>query len=113
MGKATDLFGFPGVAGRLQHAYEQSGREGVLRQWAKELERLAAANKLYMPGALAQPYAALGDRDQAFYWLEQYRLHHDVATADPVMCFKTDPWLTPLRSDPRFGDFLRRIGLPP
>ena len=66
MGKATDLFGFPGVAGRLQHAYEQSGREGVLRQWAKELERLAAANKLYMPGALAQPYSALGDRDQAF-----------------------------------------------
>jgi len=113
IGKATDLFGFPGVASRLRHAYEQSGGEGVLRQWAKELERLASANKLYMPGALAQPYAALGDRDQAFYWLEQYRLHHDVASADPVIYFKTDPWLAPLRSDPRFGAFLRRIGLPP
>ena len=63
LGKSTDLYGFPGVGGRLQHAYEQSGREGVLRQWAKELERLAAANKLYMPGALAQPYAALGDKE--------------------------------------------------
>jgi len=113
MGKATDLYEFPGVAGRLQHAYEQSGGQGVINQWARELEGLAAAKKLYMPGAIAEAYAFLGESSRACYWLEQYRQHHDLATADPVIYFKVDPWFAPIRSDPRFRDFLRRIGLPP
>jgi len=112
MGKATTLFGFPDVAGRLQHAYDQSSGQGVLRQWARELEQLAAAKRLYMPGELARLYASFGDKDRAFYWLEQFRQHHDVATANPPIYFKTDPWLAPLHSDPRFSDFLRRVGLP-
>lgn len=113
MGQATTLFGLPGVGGRLQRAYDQSGGKGTLRQWARELEQLAAAKRLYMPGALAQIYAALGEKDRAFYWLEQFGQHHDLSLADPVIYFKTDPWLASLRSDPRFGEFLHRIGLPP
>lgn len=114
MGKATDQYGFPEIAGRLQRAYERSGDQGVMRQWAKELERVAATKQLYMPGVMAEVYAFLGEKDRAFYWLEQYRQHHDLATADPVCgYFKSDPWFAPLRSDPRFSDFLRRIGLPP
>ena len=113
MGKATTLYGLPEVASRLQHAYDQSGGEGVVREWAKELEHLAATRVLYLPGALAQLYAALGDKNRAFYWLEEYRQHHDVATADATIFFKTDPWFASIRSDPRFGDFLRRVGLPP
>jgi TolB-like protein/DNA-binding winged helix-turn-helix (wHTH) protein/Tfp pilus assembly protein PilF len=113
MGKATTLYGLPEVASRLQHAYDQSGGQGILREWAKELEHLAATRVLYLPGALAQLYATLGDKNRAFYWLEEFRSHHDVATADPTIYFKTDPWFTPLRSDPRFNDFLRRVGLSP
>jgi hypothetical protein len=68
-----------------------------------------------MPGDLAELYAALGDRDRAFYWLEEYRQHHDLATAEPsTTCdFKTNPWFAPIRSDPRFSEFLRRVGLSP
>jgi hypothetical protein len=62
---------------------------------------------------LAQVYATLGDKDRAFYWLEEYRQHLDLASADPTLFFKTDPWFAPIRSDPRFSDFLRRVGLPP
>jgi TolB-like protein/DNA-binding winged helix-turn-helix (wHTH) protein/Tfp pilus assembly protein PilF len=110
---AAILFGIPDAASRLKHAYDMSGSQGVLRQWAKELERLAATKQGYFPGGLAQVYATLGDKDRAFYWLEEYRQHHDLALADPTIYFKTDPWFAPIRSDPRFTDFLRRVGLPP
>jgi TolB-like protein/DNA-binding winged helix-turn-helix (wHTH) protein len=110
---SATLFGLPDPAGRLKRAYEKSGSQGLLRQWAKELEHLAAIKQLYFPGALAQAYAALGEKDRAFYWLEEYRQHHDLALADPTIYFKTDPWFAPIRSDSRFTDFLRRIGLSP
>jgi tetratricopeptide (TPR) repeat protein len=113
LGTSTTLYGMPEVASRLNRAYDKSGSQGVLRAWAKELERLAAAKQLYFPGVLAQLYAALGEKDRAFYWLEDYRQHHDLALADPTIYFKTDPWFAPIRSDPRFSDFLRRVGLPP
>jgi hypothetical protein len=102
----------PDVAGRLQHAYEQSGGPAALRQWAKELERLAANGEFYLPLDLAGVYATLGDKDRAFHWLEDYRQHHELATAQPGGCFTRNPRLAPLRSDPRFSEFLRRVGLP-
>jgi len=83
-----------------------------LRRLAEEFEHFAITKRAYFPGVLAQVSAALGEKDRAFYWLEQYRQHHDLALADPTIYFKTDPWFAPLRSDPRFGDFLRRVGLP-
>jgi tetratricopeptide (TPR) repeat protein len=112
MSKAATLFGMPDVAGRLQHAYEQSGGPAALRQWAKELERLAANGEFYLPLDLAGVYATLGDKDRAFHWLEDYRQHHELATAQPGGCFTRNPRLAPLRSDPRFSEFLRRVGLP-
>ncbi len=112
MSKAATLFGMPDVASRLQHAYDQSGGQAALRQWAKELERLAANGEFYLPLDLAGVYATLGDKDRAFYWLEDYRQHHEVATAQPGGCFTRNPRLAPLRSDSRFVEFLRRIRLP-
>jgi hypothetical protein len=113
MGTSATLYGAPEIANRLKGAYDESGSQGALRQWAKELEHSAATKQFYAPGALAQVYVALGDKDRAFYWLEEYRQHHDVGTADPTIYFKTDPWFAPIRSDARFSDFLRRVGLPP
>ena len=112
MSAMAPLYGLPEMAAHLQQSYAKSGYQGALRQWAKELEYLAAHKQAYYPGALAQAYAALGDKDRAFYWLEQYSQHRDLASADPTVFFKTDPWFAPLRSDPRFSDFLHRVGLP-
>jgi TolB-like protein/DNA-binding winged helix-turn-helix (wHTH) protein len=107
------LYGIPELSARLQQAYAHSGYQGVLRQWAKELEYLAASKQAYYPGVLAQAYAALGNSDRAFYWLEQYSQHRDLASGDPTVYFKTDPWFAPLRPDPRFAEFLRSAGLTP
>lgn len=112
MSTMAPLYGVPEVGAHLQEAYAKSGYQGALRQWAKEWEYLAARKQAYYPGLAAQAYAALGDKDRAFYWLEQYSQHRDLASGDPTVYFRTDPWLAPLRSDPRFKDLLRRIGLP-
>jgi tetratricopeptide (TPR) repeat protein len=50
-------------------------------------------------------YAALGDRDKAFQWLEQsYRDRS-------ILSLKIHPMLDPIRSDPRYADLLARTGL--
>ena len=112
MSTMAPLYGLPELGARLQQAYAKSGYQGALRQWVSELEQLAARKRAYYPGLAAQAYATLGDKDRAFYWLEQYSEHRGLALGDPTVYFKTDPWFAPLRSDPRFGEFLRRVGLP-
>jgi tetratricopeptide (TPR) repeat protein len=113
MGTTATLYGVPEFGEGLQRAYDLSGQQGVLKQLARNMEHLAATKQFYAPGAMAQFYAALGDKDRAFYWLKQYYEHRELALTDPTGYFKTNPWFAPLRSDPRFSDYLRRVGLPP
>ncbi len=61
------------------------------------------------PTFLADDYIRLGDKDRAMEWLEKG--YKERASAIPYL--KVDPMYDPLRSDPRFQDLLRRIGLPP
>jgi hypothetical protein len=55
---------------------------------------------------IALVYVGLGDRDQAMMWLDKaYQ-----ARFNPSILLR--PAFDPLRSDSRFQDLLRRIGLP-
>ena len=54
-------------------------------------------------------YAALGDKDQAFAWLEKAYQHH----ADELPYIKCADSVGSLDSDPRFRALLERMGLPP
>ena len=59
------------------------------------------------PHEMAMIYAGLGEKDQAFAWLEK-------AYADRVWrlpYLKVEPRFDNLRSDPRFADLVRRVGL--
>ena len=53
-------------------------------------------------------YAGLGDKEQAFAWLE--RAYQE--RRDPMVTLNIEPLVDPLRSDPRFQDLVRRVGLP-
>jgi hypothetical protein len=80
------------------------------------LECLVATKQAFIPFNLAEVYATLGDKDRAFYGLEQAYSHHDIVAASTDLGLErlnTEFLLEPLRSDPRFKDLLRRMGLPP
>ncbi len=51
---------------------------------------------------------ALGDKDDAFKWLEQSYQERSVW----LVWLKMDPMLDPLRDDPRFKDLLKRLRFP-
>jgi len=82
-------------------------RDGALRQ----LEGLQAlSQRQYVnPHHFYLIYLGLGEKDQAFAWLEKAYGERSAIFQQ----FKTDPVNDPLRSDPRFADLLRRLGLPP
>ena len=57
----------------------------------------------------AADYAALGEKDKAFEWLDTaFRRRNP-----NLILLKTDDRFEALRSDPRFQDILSRMGLPP
>jgi serine/threonine protein kinase/tetratricopeptide (TPR) repeat protein len=91
----------------LGHAYASTGNREEAHKKLAELTKLA--NERYVsPVQVALIYTALGDRDKAFYWLEKAEKAHDLSIAR----LKVEPKLASLRSDPRFHDLVRRIGIP-
>jgi len=116
---------YPEAIAELQKAVELSGRERwPLRDLGygyaisgKRAEAQAVIKELvgkYEKGHaigqdLAAVYAGLGDKDQAFAWLEK-----DFQTRSGLLGWtRWTPAFESLRSDPRFSDLLRRIGLQP
>lgn len=71
-------------------------------QRAKEIYGEAAAFQY------AQIYAQRGEKDRAFAYLDSAWSVRDPGLAG----VKTDPWLQPLRSDPRFAALLQRMNFP-
>jgi TolB-like protein/DNA-binding winged helix-turn-helix (wHTH) protein/Tfp pilus assembly protein PilF len=58
---------------------------------------------------IAEVYAGLGDKDRAFEWLNRAYKERD----GQLTSLGFDPFFDSLRSDPRFADLVRRMGLPP
>ena len=60
------------------------------------------------PFSIAVVYAGLGEKDQTLAWLEKaYEVR-----ANEMVYIKMEPLFDNLRSDQRFQDLLRRIGIP-
>jgi len=95
------------VFGGLGYGYGVSGRRpealAILKELKAKYERHEA-----LAEDVAATYAGLGDKDQAFAWLEKdFQAHSGLL---PRIRWYV-PY-EPLRSDPRFADLLRRMGLP-
>jgi len=60
------------------------------------------------PHSIAEIYSALGQTEEAFEWLNKAYEQHDMQ----MVSLLTNPTLDSLRSDARFADLVRRVGLP-
>jgi len=95
----------PLVLGALAHAYARNGQRDEALKLVEELKRLGDRGNTF---AFVWAYAGLGDKDQFFGWLE--RAYSE--KRDRMVWLNVDPFLDPMRSDPRFTDVVRRVGLP-
>ena len=94
----------------LERAFRVSGWEGYLRkQLDLSLERWEGDGRWHgYAYSIARNYARLGDRNNAFLWLEEaYIAHSGMLIWTPIELHFDN-----LRSDPRYIDLQRRLNLP-
>jgi len=87
--------------------YALVGRPSEARRAVRKIEQ-DAAKRYGLASFVAVVYASLGDKDRAFLWLERCFQERD----GTLILLRVEPSWGPLRSDPRFEQLARRIGLP-
>jgi serine/threonine protein kinase len=94
-------------ASALKQGFSSAGWKGALTKGieARLVQRKGGYFSAYNIAVL---YADLGDKDQAFRWLNTACHERDSSLEG----LKTDFLLDPLRSDPRFAELVRKVGLP-
>jgi hypothetical protein len=86
--------------------YAAQGKRAEALQIIKEMEEMSGAS-LSQAHYIAKIYAALNEKGQTLTWLERGLAAGAIGTF-----FKDEPIWDPIRSDPRFADLLRRMGIP-
>jgi Flp pilus assembly protein TadD len=95
----------PAVIAVLVRAYA-AGRRPEAISLVEELKR--RQQKGYVPAAaFVNAYLGLGDKEQAFVWMERAYQEQSMI----LQYLKVHPFFDPVRDDPRFKDLVRRVGL--
>ena len=96
----------PALLMELGHALAVSGDKTAALAVLADLQALSGHR--YVPVAYyAGIYLGLGDKKQAFTWLDRAVNEHD----DRLIYLAVEPMADPIRSDPRFRTLLTRIHL--
>jgi tetratricopeptide (TPR) repeat protein len=97
----------PLYLGHLGNTYGLAGKKAPALKVIEQLKE-QSRRKYVAPYDIALVYIGLGEKDQAFAWLEKaYQAH-----SNDMSNLKADPTFDPIRSDPRFQDLLRRMNFP-
>jgi tetratricopeptide (TPR) repeat protein len=96
----------PHALGHLGNAYARAGQAGTARKIMAQLENRVRKDGI---GAyeIALIYTGLGQKNEAFAWLQKALQHRDRG----MVFLKVDPPLDPLRSDSRLDQLEREVGL--
>jgi serine/threonine protein kinase/TolB-like protein/Tfp pilus assembly protein PilF len=105
--RVAQLDDAPLIMAALGHTYVMAGRREEALGVLEEMRRMAQKRHVssYHFTIL---HAALGEKDEAFEWLEKSY----AAREEALVWLKVDPRLDAIRTDPRFIDLQRRVGLP-
>ncbi len=96
-------------AAASEAGFRAGGWPGALRKNIEiSLAQRKAKTGYVSPYSIAQMYADLGDKDHAFEWLNTAFQEHDIS----IISLRTDFLMDPLRSDPRYIELVRKVGLP-
>jgi len=98
--------GAPTYIAQLAHAQAASGNRAEALKLLEEGKW--PKHKYVPPEEIAAVYVALGEKETAFEWLEQA---YQIRSAS-LINLKVDPRFDNVRSDQRFSNLVRRIGLP-
>ena len=94
-------------AGALDQGFHAGAWKAAIRKGLES--RLAQRKRSYAsPFEIASYYAQLDEKDQAFAWLDTAYRERDPLVESLTADFRLDP----LRSDPRFADLVRKVGIP-
>jgi TolB-like protein/Flp pilus assembly protein TadD len=105
--RAASLSGnSPLYLAQVAMAHAAAGRKTEALRIIGQLQRISG-ERYVSPYALAQVYAALNDKERTFKWLQTAYDDHAVWMG----YLAVDPVFDRFRSDQRFQDFLRRLGL--
>jgi TolB-like protein/Tfp pilus assembly protein PilF len=103
--KVLDLMGQSENAGLIRATFAKSGWLGFLRLVTAENSALKDINNNWV---VAKAFVDLGQKDQAF--VELNKAYEKRLSS---LCWlKVEPQMDPLRSDPRFGELLRKMNFP-
>ncbi|MFQ5652758.1 MAG: protein kinase [bacterium] len=95
----------PSIAGpSLARSYAVAGQK---TKALKVIDAISGATQYVSPYFTATAYTALGDNDQAFDWLQKAFEEKD----SQLLFLKVDPKSDNLRSDPRFTELIKKVGL--
>jgi len=94
------------ILAQLATIYSYSGRRDEAKKVLDELHKLSK-QRYVSPFYMSLIYMGLGQKDQAFEWLEKAYEERD----HWLETLKVHPWLDSLRSDPRFTALLKKMGL--
>lgn len=98
----------PHALGHMGNAYARMGQTAKAREVITKLQEHVQKTGIGRY-EIAIVYAGLGEKDDAFAWLERSFMVRDKG----LTYLKIDPCVDPLRSDTRFPDMVRRVGLSP
>ena len=107
--RCLNLFGWNDFAELLKRANLRGGGKYALEEWMRAAEEYSRTHDDLPVVTMAFTYSSLGDNDHAFTWLDKAVEQRSWI----ILYLKNDDVWRPLRSDPRFADLLRRVGLPP
>ena len=88
--------------------YPTLGYQGALREGARWMEQESALGNFDFPWAVAEMFTLVSDKDKAFHWLENAYEERDGG----LVTLTVNPIFDSLRSDPRYKELVRRMGLP-
>lgn len=95
------------IAEEAARVYTKGGFRSAIGRTI-ELRKQLSQRRYVDPADIAYAYATLGDKNQAFYWLE--RAYSQKSSG--LQFLKVAKPMDPFRSDPRYIDLLKRMGLP-